>query len=79
MRTHKVMPVQALVFWKKTETPELPEKNITELSLQERSKLFNQGTFYLACGMTIAQYEKMEKTNKVMFSREVVFSDLELD
>ena len=58
---------------------ELPEKNITELSLQERSKLFNEGTFYLACGMTIAQYEKMEKTNKVMFSREVVFSDLELD
>jgi len=58
---------------------ELPEKNITELSVQERSKLFNRGTFYLACGMTIAQYEKMEKTNKVMFSREVVFSDLELD
>ena len=54
-------------------------ENITELSVQERSKLFNRGTFYLACGMTIAQYEKMEKTNKVMFSREVVFSDLELD
>ena len=58
---------------------ELPEKNITELSVQERSKLFNGGTFYLSCGMTIAQYEKMEKTNKVMFTREVVFSDLELD
>jgi hypothetical protein len=47
--------------------------------VQERSNLFNRGTFYLACGMTIAQYEKMEKTNKVMFTREVVFSDLELD
>ena len=58
---------------------ELPEKNITELSVQERSKLFNEGTFYLSCGMTIAQYEKMEKTDKVMFTREVFFSDLELD
>ena len=56
---------------------ELPEKNITELSVQERSKLFNRGTFYLSCGMTIAQYEKMEKTNKVMFTREVVFKNYE--
>ena len=46
---------------------------------EDRSKLFNGGTFYLSCGMTIAQYEKMEKTDKVMFTREVVFSDLELD
>ena len=56
---------------------ELPEKNITELSVQERSNLFNRGTFYLDCGMTMAQIEKMEKTNKVMFTREVIFNNNE--
>ena len=53
----------------------LPNNNV--LSVKERNDLFNQGTFYLSCGMTIAQYEKMAKTNKVMFKREVFFSDFE--
>jgi hypothetical protein len=56
---------------------DLPSKNNTELSVKERNDLFNQGTFYLSCGMTIAQYEKMVKTNKVMFTRDVFFSNFE--
>ncbi|MDA8981391.1 S1C family serine protease [Candidatus Thioglobus sp.] len=54
---------------------DLPVKTNNELSVKDRNDLFNQGTFYLACGMTTAQYEKMAKTEKVMFTREVFFSD----
>ena len=56
---------------------ELPPQNEDELSVKERNDLFNQGTFYLSCGMTIAQYEKMIKTDKVMFTRDVFFSNFE--
>jgi len=56
---------------------ELPPQNNTELSVKDRNDLFNQGTFYLSCGMTIAQYEKMAQTEKVMFTREVFFSDFQ--
>ena len=56
---------------------DLPAQNNSELSVKERNDLFNQGTFYLACGMTTAQYEKMAKTEKVMFTREVFFSDFQ--
>ena len=56
---------------------DLPPQNNSELSVKERNDLFNQGTFYLSCGMTIAQYEKMIKTDKVMFTRDVFFSNFE--
>ena len=56
---------------------DLPVQNNSELSVKDRNDLFNQGTFYLACGMTTAQYEKMAKTDKVMFTREVFFSDFQ--
>jgi hypothetical protein len=56
---------------------DLPVQNNSELSVKDRNDLFNQGTFYLACGMTTAQYEKMAKTEKVMFTREVFFSDFQ--
>jgi len=56
---------------------DLQEQNNSELSVKDRNDLFNQGTFYLACGMTTAQYEKMAKTDKVMFTREVFFSDFQ--
>ena len=56
---------------------DLPVKTDKELSVKDRNDLFNQGTFYLACGMTTAQYEKMAKTEKVMFTREVFFSDFQ--
>ena len=56
---------------------DLPPQNNNELSVKERNDLFNQGTFYLSCGMTIAQYEKMIKTDKVMFTRDVFFSNFE--
>ena len=56
---------------------EIPPQNNNELSVKERNDLFNHGTFYLACGMTIAQYEKMIKTDKVMFKRNVFFSNFE--
>jgi S1-C subfamily serine protease len=56
---------------------DLPPQNDNELSVKERNDLFNQGTFYLSCGMTIAQYEKMIKTDKVMFTRDVFFSNFE--
>jgi len=56
---------------------DLPVKTDNELSVKDRNDLFNQGTFYLACGMTTAQYEKMAKTEKVMFTREVFFSDFQ--
>jgi S1-C subfamily serine protease len=56
---------------------ELPPQNDNELSVKERNDLFNQGTFYLSCGMTIAQYEKMFETDKVMFTRDVFFSNFE--
>ena len=56
---------------------DLPPQNNNELSVKDRNDLFNQGTFYLSCGMTIAQYEKMIKTDKVMFTRDVFFSNFE--
>jgi hypothetical protein len=56
---------------------EIPPQNNNELSVKERNDLFNQGTFYLSCGMTIAQYEKMAKTDKVMFTKDVFFSNFE--
>ena len=56
---------------------DLQEQNNSELSVKDRNDLFNQGTFYLDCGMTTAQYEKMAKTDKVMFTREVFFSDFQ--
>jgi hypothetical protein len=56
---------------------ELPPQNNNELSVKDRNDLFNQGTFYLSCGMTIAQYEKMVKTDKVMYTRDVFFRDFE--
>ena len=56
---------------------DIPPQNNNELSVKDRNDLFNHGTFYLACGMTIAQYEKMIKTDKVMFTRDVFFSNFE--
>lgn len=56
---------------------ELPSQNNNELSVKDRNDLFNQGTFFLSCGMTIAQYEKMIQTDKVMYKRDVFFRDFE--
>ena len=56
---------------------DIPPQNNNELSVKDRNDLFNHGTFYLACGMTIAQYEKMIKTDKVMSTRDVFFSNFE--
>ena len=50
--------------------------NKTILSEKGMGLLFKNGTFYLSCSMSLAQYQKMEKTNKVMFTKEVIFNNL---